>query len=54
MTSTSRQAVPVSSSQAWGSPLVDVGSKGHINSASGLGMWSEGFALVEELASPGR
>jgi predicted alpha/beta hydrolase family esterase len=35
--------------QAWGSQLVDVGPKGHINSASGLGMWPEGFALVEEL-----
>jgi len=32
-----------------GSRLVDVGPKGHINSASGLGMWPEGFALVEEL-----
>jgi predicted alpha/beta hydrolase family esterase len=40
--------------RAWGSRLVDVGPKGHINSASGLGMWPEGFALVEELASPGR
>jgi len=35
--------------RAWGSRLVDVGPKGHINSASGLGMWPEGFALVEEL-----
>jgi predicted alpha/beta hydrolase family esterase len=33
----------------WGSRLVDVGPKGHINSVSGLGMWPEGFALVEEL-----
>ena len=40
--------------EAWGSRLVDVGPKGHINSASGLGMWPEGFALVEEVASPGR
>ena len=35
--------------RAWGSRLVDVGPKGHINSASSLGMWPEGFALVEEL-----
>jgi predicted alpha/beta hydrolase family esterase len=35
--------------RSWGSRLVDVGPKGHINSASGLGMWPEGFALVEEL-----
>jgi uncharacterized protein len=39
--------------QAWGSRLVDVGPKGHINSASGLGMWPEGFALIEELRAPG-
>jgi predicted alpha/beta hydrolase family esterase len=41
--------------RAWGSRLVDVGPKGHINSASGLGMWPEGFAWVEELrAGPAR
>jgi uncharacterized protein len=34
---------------AWGSRLVNVGAKGHINSASRLGAWPEGFALVEEL-----
>jgi predicted alpha/beta hydrolase family esterase len=34
---------------AWGSRLVNVGAKGHINSASALRMWPEGFALVEEL-----
>jgi predicted alpha/beta hydrolase family esterase len=38
---------------AWGSRLVDVGPKGHINSASGLRMWPEGFALVEELRAAG-
>ncbi len=37
---------------AWGSRIVDVGPKGHINSASRLGMWPEGFALVEELRTP--
>jgi predicted alpha/beta hydrolase family esterase len=35
--------------RSWGSRLVNVGAKGHINSASGLGMWPEGFKLVEEL-----
>jgi serine hydrolase len=35
--------------RAWGSRVVEVGAKGHINSASALGMWPEGFALVEEL-----
>jgi predicted alpha/beta hydrolase family esterase len=39
--------------RAWGSRLVDVGAKGHINSASALGLWPEGFALVEELRAPG-
>ena len=34
---------------AWGSRLVDVGPKGHINSASRLGAWPEGFALVAQL-----
>jgi predicted alpha/beta hydrolase family esterase len=35
----------------WGSRVVDVGAKGHVNSASGLGAWPEGWALVEELAA---
>jgi len=35
--------------RAWGSHLYDAGAKGHINSDSRLGMWPEGFALVEEL-----
>lgn len=34
---------------AWGSRIVSAGAKGHLNSASALGMWPEGFALVEEL-----
>jgi predicted alpha/beta hydrolase family esterase len=34
---------------AWGSRLVNVGAKGHINSDSHLGMWPEGFALVQQL-----
>jgi len=35
--------------RAWGSRLFDAGAKGHINSDSRLGMWPQGFALVEEL-----
>lgn len=34
---------------AWGSELVVVGPKGHINSASALGEWPEGFALLKKL-----
>lgn len=34
---------------AWGSRLVNIGAKGHINSTSGLGGWLQGRALLEEL-----
>lgn len=41
--------------EAWGSELVVVGAAGHINSASGLGAWPEGYALLERLrAAPRR
>ncbi|WP_326525712.1 RBBP9/YdeN family alpha/beta hydrolase [Sphingomonas sp.] len=33
----------------WGSHLVDAGSAGHINAASGIGDWAEGQALLGEL-----
>jgi predicted alpha/beta hydrolase family esterase len=33
----------------WGSRLEIVGALGHINSASGLGLWPGGFALLDEL-----
>jgi len=36
--------------QAWGSRLVNVGALGHINSATNLGLWPEGHALLRELA----
>ncbi|MBV9881264.1 MAG: alpha/beta hydrolase [Gemmatirosa sp.] len=36
---------------AWGSRVAEVGPKGHINSASGLGAWPEGQALLAELAA---
>lgn len=35
--------------RSWGSELVSIGPAGHINSASGLGEWPEGFALLERL-----
>lgn len=34
---------------AWGSRLVNVGAAGHINAASGLGDWPEGYAILQEL-----
>jgi uncharacterized protein len=33
---------------AWGSQLVTVGRRGHINSASGLGAWQEGQAILSQ------
>jgi len=33
----------------WGSHLIDAGSAGHINAASGVGDWSEGQDLLGEL-----
>jgi predicted alpha/beta hydrolase family esterase len=34
---------------AWGSTLVDVGAAGHVNTASGLGAWPTGYALLAGL-----
>src|SRR5882724_7451703 len=34
---------------AWGSEFVMIGEAGHINSASGLGDWPEGFSLLRSL-----
>jgi predicted alpha/beta hydrolase family esterase len=33
----------------WGSKLVNVGSAGHINTASGHGPWAEGLEILKEL-----
>ena len=33
----------------WGSTLVNIGGRGHINGESGLGDWPEGFALLDRL-----
>lgn len=35
--------------ECWGSELVFVGAKGHINSASNLGLWEEGLELLKKL-----
>ena len=35
--------------QAWGAELVDLGPAGHINTASGLGRWDAGHALLRRL-----
>ena len=34
---------------AWGSTFVDIGATGHINGASGLGVWPAGRALLDQL-----
>jgi predicted alpha/beta hydrolase family esterase len=33
----------------WGSHLVDAGAQGHLNAASGLGVWTEGQELLERV-----
>ena len=33
--------------ETWGSEFVDAGAVGHINGASGLGAWDEGWGLLE-------
>jgi uncharacterized protein len=35
---------------AWGSEIVDIGPRGHINGDSGLGDWPAGLALLRRLA----
>jgi SAM-dependent methyltransferase len=35
--------------EAWGSAFVDAGAGGHLNGASGLGRWHDGYALLERL-----
>jgi predicted alpha/beta hydrolase family esterase len=36
-------------SVAWGTQLLNLGDKGHINAESGLGLWPEGQALLQQL-----
>lgn len=35
--------------EAWGSELINVGDKGHINLGSGFGEWNEGLELLKRL-----
>lgn len=35
---------------AWGSRLVDIGAAGHINAASNLGAWAEGYQLLRQIS----
>lgn len=35
--------------EKWGSELINVGAKGHINHASGFGEWNEGLKLLKRL-----
>jgi predicted alpha/beta hydrolase family esterase len=37
--------------RAWGSEFVNIGPAGHVNSASRMGDWPVGFALLERLRS---
>jgi predicted alpha/beta hydrolase family esterase len=39
--------------RAWRAVHVRLGAKGHINGASGLGDWDEGWQLVDRLRLPG-
>jgi uncharacterized protein len=39
--------------EMWGSELVSIGAKGHINVASGFGPWPEGLQYIAELSSRG-
>ncbi|GAB1385199.1 alpha/beta hydrolase [Melaminivora sp.] len=36
----------------WGAALVDAGACGHLNAESGLGLWPQGQAWLQALASP--
>jgi predicted alpha/beta hydrolase family esterase len=38
----------------WGSELVDIGPRGHINGESGLGDWPEGITLLRRVAAKAR
>ena len=40
--------------QAWGSELLEIGARGHINGESGLGDWPQGIALLERLGGRSR
>ena len=37
---------------AWGSKLVNAGPLGHINAASGIGNWPQGYTFLQQLINP--
>ncbi len=37
----------------WGSHFVDIGHHGHVNAASGLGLWPEGLELLDRVIDAG-
>lgn len=39
--------------EGWEAGFVDVGEVGHVNAASGLGLWTEGLALLDRLRRMG-
>ncbi|GAA1057897.1 hypothetical protein GCM10017608_02990 [Agromyces luteolus] len=39
---------------AWGAGFVELGARGHVNAASGLGEWPEGLQLLEDVAATAR
>lgn len=44
-----RSAYTARLAQDWGATLYSVGARGHINAASGLGDWDEGWRLLQSL-----
>ncbi|WP_353815123.1 RBBP9/YdeN family alpha/beta hydrolase [Agromyces sp. SYSU T00266] len=38
----------------WGAGFVELGARGHVNAASGLGEWPEGLQLLEDVAATAR
>ena len=36
----------------WGSSVIEAGALGHINSASGIGDWPQGYAILQTLINP--
>ena len=37
--------------ETWGSEFVDLGARGHINAASGLGAWDEGWEMLQRFVA---
>ena len=37
---------------AWGSELIEVGALGHINTASNIGNWPQGYAILQKFINP--